>query len=34
MLIKPYKNMKAKDFTELDFSPWDMDFTEDAFDIG
>ncbi len=26
--------MKAKDFTELDFSPWDMDFTEDAFDIG
>ena len=26
--------MKAKDFNELDFSPWETDFTEDAFDIG
>jgi hypothetical protein len=26
--------MKAKDFKELDFSPWDTDFTEDAFDVG
>jgi len=26
--------MKAKDFKELDFSPWETDFTEDAFDVG
>jgi len=26
--------MKAKDFNELDFSPWETDFTEDAFDVG
>ena len=26
--------MKAKDFKELDFSPWEIDFTEDAFDVG
>ena len=26
--------MKAKDFNELDFSHWETDFTEDAFDIG
>ena len=26
--------MKAKDFKELDFSPWETDFTEDAFDEG
>jgi hypothetical protein len=26
--------MKAKDFKELDFSPWEADFTEDAFDVG
>jgi hypothetical protein len=26
--------MKAKEFKELDFSPWETDFTEDAFDVG
>jgi hypothetical protein len=26
--------MKAKDFKDLDFSPWEIDFTEDAFDAG
>jgi len=26
--------MKAKDFKDLDFSPWEIDFTEDAFDVG
>lgn len=26
--------MKAKDFKELDFSPWETDFAEDAFDVG
>lgn len=26
--------MNANDFKELDFSPWETDFTEDAFDVG
>jgi hypothetical protein len=24
----------AKDFKDLDFSPWEIDFTLDAFDVG